>query len=77
MPKENVKKTKLSNGMTVLVYVDHSAPKVLVQIAYDIGAYVEQAGERGMAHLIEHMIFKGTQKIKIRDERILIKMTGC
>lgn len=67
MPKQNVKKTKLSNGMTVLVYSDHAAPKVLVQIAYDIGAYVEQAGERGMAHLIEHMIFKGTEKLSEGD----------
>lgn len=64
---DGIKKATLKNGMTVLVYPDHSVPKVLVQIAYDIGAYVEQDGERGMAHLIEHMIFKGTNKLSESD----------
>ena len=67
IPKREVKKVVLKNGMTLLVYPDHSSPKVLVQIAYDIGAYVERSGERGLAHLIEHMIFKGTQKLSETD----------
>jgi zinc protease len=64
---KGVKKVVLNNGMTVLVYPNSSVPKVLVQIAYDIGSYVEKEGERGMAHLIEHMIFKGTQKLSESD----------
>ena len=62
-----VKKVILSNGMTVLMFKATSTPKVLVQIAYDIGSYVEDSRERGLAHLIEHMIFKGTDKLSEVD----------
>lgn len=67
IPKEKIKKVILDNGMTVLVFKNDSVPKVLVQIAYDIGSYVEDQGERGLAHLIEHMIFKGTDKLSESD----------
>jgi zinc protease len=64
---KEVKKVILSNGMTVLMFKTTSTPKVLVQIAYDIGSYVEDSRERGLAHLIEHMIFKGTDKLSEVD----------
>lgn len=62
-----VTKKILDNGMTVLMYKNTSMPKVLVQVAYNIGSYIESAGERGLAHLLEHMIFKGTEKLSERD----------
>ncbi len=62
-----ITKEVLSNGMTVLMYRNPALPKVLVQVAYNIGSYVEEAGERGLAHLLEHMIFKGTQKLSETD----------
>lgn len=62
-----VKKLVLENGMTVLMYKDASQPKVLMQIGYNIGSYIESEGERGLAHLLEHMIFKGTQKMSESD----------
>lgn len=61
--KENnpfVHKLILSNGMTVLVRVVHTLPKVSMQIWYNVGSKDEKTGEKGDAHLIEHMIFKGT-----------------
>lgn len=67
VPTEGVKKVVLDNGMTLLMYKNTSQPKVLVQIAYNIGSYIEQEGERGLAHLLEHMIFKGTQKLSESD----------
>jgi zinc protease len=64
---DNLKKVVLDNGLTVLVFKNTQTPKVLLQIAYDVGSFVEQEGERGMAHLIEHMIFKGTEKLSEGD----------
>ncbi len=54
-------KSVLENGMTVLVYPVHTIPHVSLQIWYNVGSKDENVGEKGIAHLIEHMIFKGTQ----------------
>ncbi|MBM3894744.1 insulinase family protein [Candidatus Dependentiae bacterium] len=62
--KDLIKKKVLSNGMTIISYPMKSVPKVLVQIAYDVGSAVEEQGEKGLAHLVEHMIFKGTEKLQ-------------
>lgn len=62
--KDLIKKKVLSNGMTIIAYPKKSVPKVLVQIAYDVGSAVEEQGEKGLAHLVEHMIFKGTEKLQ-------------
>src|SRR5207248_2688473 len=51
---------QLSNGLTVLVRSVHTVPKVSMQILYGIGSKHEKDGERGSAHLLEHMLFKGT-----------------
>jgi zinc protease len=61
MPERSVVQKKvLSNGMTVLVHPVHAIPKVSLQIWYNVGSKDEATGEKGIAHLIEHMIFKGT-----------------
>lgn len=57
---QSVKKYALDNGMTVLVLESHQIPIVSIQIWYNVGSKDEQTGEKGIAHLIEHMIFKGT-----------------
>ncbi len=77
IPAKNVKKIILSNGMTVLLFKSSSAPKVLVQIAYDVGSYVEDSHERGLAHLIEHMIFKGTNKLSEDDIDAIARKYGA
>ncbi len=60
-------KKTLSNGMTVLVRPMHAVPKVSIQIWYNVGSKDEKTGEKGIAHLIEHMIFKGTEKLSESD----------
>lgn len=62
----------LPNGLTVLVYEDHSAPVVSTQIHYRVGAYNEPRGQTGISHLLEHMVFKGTKKYgpKVYDRLI-------
>ena len=53
----------LSNGMEVLVIPDHRAPVVTHMVWYRIGAADEVPGKTGLAHFLEHLMFKGTDKI--------------
>lgn len=62
-----VYKYVLDNGMTILVRPLHTIPKVSVQLWYNVGSKDEKDKERGIAHLIEHMIFKGTAKLAESD----------
>jgi zinc protease len=57
---EGITEYHLDNGLRVLIYPDHSKPTVLVNITYLVGSRLEGYGETGMAHLLEHMMFKGT-----------------
>lgn len=77
VPADKIYKTTLANGMDVLIFKNESLPKVLVQIAYDVGSYVEDSGERGLAHLIEHMIFKGTNKLSETDIDAIARKYGA
>jgi zinc protease len=53
---------KLSNGLEVVVVPDHRAPVVTHMIWYKVGAADETAGKSGLAHFLEHLMFKGTEK---------------
>jgi zinc protease len=60
---EGITEYKLrSNGLRVLLFPDASNPKVTVNITYLVGSRHEGYGETGMAHLLEHMLFKSTPK---------------
>ncbi len=52
---------KLDNGMKLIVREDHRAPVVISQVWYKIGANYEHDGITGVSHVLEHMMFKGTQ----------------
>ena len=52
----------LGNGMRILVKPDHRAPVVVSQVWYKAGSSYENNGKTGVAHVLEHMMFKGTQK---------------
>ena len=67
-------KRVLQNGMTVLVRPVHTLPKVSLQIWYNVGSKDEKSGERGIAHLIEHMIFKGTKLLSESDINVITHM---
>ena len=53
---------RLPNGLKVLLMPDQSRDKILVNITYLVGSRHEGYGETGMAHLLEHMLFKGTAR---------------
>ena len=50
----------LANGLRVVLFPDRSRPKTTVNVTYLVGSRMENYGETGMAHLLEHMVFKGT-----------------
>jgi zinc protease len=59
---EGITEYRLDNGMRVLLFPDASKPTVTVNVTYLVGSRHEGYGEAGMAHLLEHMLFRGTEK---------------
>ncbi len=66
---EGISEYRFPNGLTALIAPDPSKPSITVNITYKVGSRHENYGETGMAHLLEHMLFKGTKRYpKITDE---------
>ena len=59
---EGITEYRLPNGLKVLLFPDASKPTVTVNMTYLVGSRQENYGETGMAHLLEHLVFKGTPK---------------
>lgn len=59
---EGITEFRLANGLKVLLFPDASKPTVTVNITYLVGSRHEGYGETGMAHLLEHMVFKGSPR---------------
>lgn len=57
---EGISEFTLANGMRVLLFPDATKPTVTVNLVYGVGSVDENYGETGMAHLLEHLLFKGT-----------------
>lgn len=60
---EGIKEYRLDNGLKVLLIPDASQSNVVVNIVYNVGSRHEGYGEKGMAHLLEHMLFKSTKNL--------------
>jgi predicted Zn-dependent peptidase len=65
--EKTVTEHRLQNGMTFLIVERHEVPVVSFHLYADVGSVDEEAGETGMAHMFEHMAFKGTRDIGTRD----------
>ena len=59
-PRIPVESYKLTNGLTVLLSVDHTAPVVAVDVEHHVGSKNEEVGRTGFAHLFEHVMFTGS-----------------
>ena len=59
---DQVVERTLDNGLKVLLLEDHKAPVAVVQVWYRVGARNELPGTTGLSHMLEHMMFKGTEK---------------
>ena len=57
---EGITEYRLANGLQVLLFPDASKPSTTVNVTYQVGSAYENYGETGMAHLLEHLVFKGT-----------------
>jgi zinc protease len=65
---EGITEYKLPNGLKVLLFPDASKPTITVNMTYLVGSRHENYGETGMAHLLEHLLFKGTPKFPKIDQ---------
>ncbi|HVG63196.1 MAG TPA: pitrilysin family protein [Hyalangium sp.] len=59
---EGITEYRLPNGLRVVLFPDPTKPTVTVNVTYFVGSKHEGYGEAGMAHLLEHLLFKGTPK---------------
>jgi len=68
---------KLANGMEVIVIEDHRAPVVTHMVWYRVGAADELPGDSGIAHFLEHLMFKSTEKIASGEfSKIIARLGG-
>jgi zinc protease len=68
--------TTLKNGLKVLLLEEPKAPVVTFHVWYRVGSRNEQLGRTGLAHLLEHMMFKGTPKIGPQQFSRMVKRNG-
>ncbi len=66
----------MDNGMQVVVIPDHRAPVVTHMVWYRVGAADEPAGESGVAHFLEHLLFKGTKTVAPGEFSKTVKRNG-
>lgn len=71
-----VTKFQLENGLTVLLEENRSAPVVAVNVWVKVGSACEEEGEYGIAHVHEHMVFKGTEKRGVGEIARVIEGDG-
>lgn len=72
----NVTDHRMKNGMRALLLPDNSAPMVVMKVWYAVGSRDEQPGLTGIAHYLEHMMFRGTKKYGPRRFSEIIKKNG-
>jgi len=72
----DVKQWQLSNGLKVIFLAEHKAPVVTVQVFYHVGGKDEPADKRGMAHMFEHMMFKGSKRVQPEQHARFIDSVG-
>ncbi len=73
---DGVKKVVLPNGLTILVLENHKAPVANFNVIYRVGSRNEQVGKTGLSHLLEHLMFRGTKKLKPEEFSNIIQENG-
>lgn len=67
----------LDNGLKVIVREDHRAPIVVSQLWYKVGSSYESPGSTGLAHALEHMMFKGSSKLGPGESSRILRELGA
>jgi zinc protease len=73
---DQVKAQTLPNGLKVLALENHKAPVATFAVFYHVGSRNEQMGKTGLSHLLEHLMFKGTKKLKPEEFSHIIQQNG-
>ena len=68
--------TQLDNGMRVVVHEDHTSPIVAVHLMYHVGSKDERPGRTGLAHLLEHLLFEGSEHCPKGEFDLLLDRVG-
>lgn len=71
-----LKEWRLDNGLRVIFVPHHRVPAVTVQVWYHAGSKDERPGIRGVAHMFEHMMFKGSQRVRPEKHAQLLSAVG-
>ncbi|MCY4335906.1 MAG: pitrilysin family protein [Litoreibacter sp.] len=73
---ENITTFTLDNGLEAVVIEDHRAPVVVHMLWYKVGAADEPPGASGVAHFLEHLMFKGTDKLEAGEFSDVVQANG-
>ena len=74
---ENINQFKLNNGLQVVVIEDHKAPIVKQMLFYKVGSINEAIGKGGLAHLLEHLMFRGTPRFPGQQFNQIMESNGA
>jgi len=74
--RDQVFETTLPNGLKVILLENPKAPLVTFQIWYRVGSRNEECGKTGLSHVLEHMMFKGTEKVSAEEFLRAIQENG-
>lgn len=75
-PKQNIESFTLANGLHVIVVPDDRAPVVTHSVWYNVGAMDEKPGKTGLAHMTEHLMFKGTPRHPMGEMDKIVQRKG-
>lgn len=73
---ERVHEATLDNGLKLILLEDHKAPVVVFQLYYRVGSRNERLGYTGLSHILEHITFKGTEKVAPEEYSKIIQRNG-
>lgn len=73
---DRVTETTLPNGLKLILLEDHKAPVVVFQLYYRVGSRNEQLGHTGLSHILEHLMFKGTERTAPEEYSRIIQRNG-
>ncbi len=76
LAQANPYEKQLANGLRVIVKEDHRAPTAVQMVWYRVGSFDETDGKSGVAHALEHMMFKGTKKVGPGEFSKLVAAAG-
>ena len=74
--QEQVFESRLPNGLKVILLENHKSPVITFQVWYRVGSRNESYGKTGLAHLLEHMMFKGTKKFGPGEFNRIVQENG-